>query len=139
MIKDHYRILSLLHGFEMSFQQDLKTRIDAFWEFKWYLEKHVFLEERAIFSSIRIEKVNTEMYDIYPELVEQHKEILNEIEQLYQQLIHEQPCDTSRLRDLLTIHQKYEEGFAYPSLDEIITEEEKARLFDQMKDIIFEV
>jgi hypothetical protein len=138
MIKDHYRILSLLHGFEMSFQQDQHTRMNSFLNFKWYLEKHIFIEERALFSLIRIEKVNTELYDIYPELVEQHKEILSEVEQIYKQINQEIECDTNKLRDLLTIHLKYEEKIAYPALDTTITEEEKTRLFDQIKDIIFD-
>jgi hemerythrin-like domain-containing protein len=136
MIKDHLRLLSLLHSFEMNINQVNKERLESFWNFKWYIEKHIFVEERALFSSIRYDSKENEEYTLFYEITEQHKEIINEIENLYHNLQNNLGVSIIKLRDLLNEHLKFEENIAYPKLDEIINDSEKTRLLNQMKDII---
>jgi len=139
MTNDHLRILSLFDGFEMTFNQDLIHRLESLYAFKWHIEKHLFVEERAIFSSLKVDKDIGEELNLFLELSKQHIEIINEIKKLYQNLKNDIDIDTIKLRDLLNQHFNFEEKVAYPKLDEIITETEKNLLLNQIQDIIYEV
>jgi hemerythrin-like domain-containing protein len=107
--------------------------------FKWHIEKHLFVEERAIFSSLKVDKDIGEELNLFFELSKQHTEIINEIKKLYKNLKNDIDIDTIKLRDLLNQHLNFEEKVAYPKLDEIITETEKNLLLNQIQDIIYEV
>ena len=138
MIKDHLRILSLFDGFEITFNQDLINRLESLYKFEWHIEKHLFIEERAIFSSLKVDKDTREELNLFLKISEQHTEIINEIKKLYNNLKNDIDIDTMKLRDILNQHLNFEEKVAYPKLDEIITETEKNLLLNQIQDIIYE-
>jgi len=135
MIKDHYRILSLLHSFEMNSYKNLNLKIESFKTFKWRLEKHMFVEERAIFLSDKYD-VSTEDFSLLFEISKQHNEIMNEVTDIFQNLKIDSGFKIEKLRDLLNKHLNFEEKIAYPRLDEIITETEKNRITNSIRDII---
>ena len=85
MIKDHFRILSLLHSFEINSDKKLHIKIESFKTFKWHLEKHVFVEERAIFLSDKYD-ISTEDFNLLFEISKQHNEIMNEVTNIFQKL-----------------------------------------------------
>ena len=138
MIKDHFRILSLLHGFEMNFDNNLDVKIESFKTFKWHLEKHVFVEERAIFLSNRNDK-SIEDFSLLFEISNQHNEIMKEVTNIIQNLKINSGFEIVKLRGLLIKHLNFEEKIAYPRLDEIISKSEKNRIINSIKDIIFEI
>ena len=51
MIADHSKILKLLHDVEKSSGMELVSVMKVFDTFEWELEKHIFTEEKAIFTS----------------------------------------------------------------------------------------
>ena len=77
MTADHTRILKLLHDVEKSIGIELVSLMKVFDTFEWALEKHIFIEEKAIFSSYSPKNIS-EGYKMVPELIQQHNEILNQ-------------------------------------------------------------
>jgi hypothetical protein len=138
MIKDHFRILSLLHSFEMNSDNKFQIKIESFKTFKWHLEKHVFVEERAIFLSDKYDK-STEDFSLLFEISKQHNEIMNEVTNIYQNLKINSGFEIEKLRDLLNKHLNFEEKIAYQKLDEIITDKEKNRIINSIRDIISDI
>ena len=51
MTADHTKILKLLQDVEKSIGIELVSLMKVFDTFEWELEKHIFTEEKAIFSS----------------------------------------------------------------------------------------
>ena len=49
MVRDHCKIKNLLDDFEEKTKQDHKEMVKSFHKFEWELEKHLFVEEKAIF------------------------------------------------------------------------------------------
>jgi len=138
MIKDHFRLLSLLYGFEMNSDNNLDVKIESFKTFKWHLEKHIFVEERAIFLSDKYDK-SIENFSLLLEISKQHNEIIKEVKNVIQNLKTDSGFKTEKLRTLLNKHLIFEEKNAYPRLDEIISESEKNRIINSIKDIISEI
>ena len=67
MIKDHCKIEKLLKNFEEKSNIDIEQTRIAFNKFEWELEKHMFTEEKAIFSSYNPDNV-LDGYKMLPEI-----------------------------------------------------------------------
>jgi len=76
MIKDHCKIEELIDELEEKSKQDFDSMLKAFNKFEWELEKHIFTEEKAIFTDYNPDDVS-EGYKMLPELTEQHNYIIN--------------------------------------------------------------
>ena len=76
MIKDHCKIENLINDLEEKTKQDYVSMVKSFNKFEWELEKHIFTEEKAIFTSYNPEDV-AEGYKMLPELTKQHNYIIN--------------------------------------------------------------
>jgi iron-sulfur cluster repair protein YtfE (RIC family) len=81
MIADHGKILKLLNDVEKSIGIELVSLMKVFDTFEWELEKHIFTEEKAIFTSYSPKNI-VEGYKMVPELVQQHNDILNRIREI---------------------------------------------------------
>jgi len=135
MIKDHLRLLSLLYVFEQVDDFDVNDKISSFDALKWNLEKHIFTEEKVVFTSFNAEE-KEEQYNLFLEISKEHTAILNELAVIKNQLYRKIPYDGFRLREQLIKHQKYEEQVLYPRLDKELTKEEKCFILDRIKEII---
>ena len=78
MVKDHNKIEKLLNNLEEKNNENFDSMRTAFNKFEWELEKHIFTEEKAIFTSYHPEDIN-EGYKMLPELTKQHNFILNKL------------------------------------------------------------
>jgi len=78
MVKDHRKIEDLLNNLEEKNNEDFDSMRKAFNKFEWELEKHIFTEEKAIFTSYNPDDI-TEGYKMLPELTKQHNFIINKI------------------------------------------------------------
>jgi hypothetical protein len=136
MIKDHQRILSLLHAFEMTFEKNPGDRLESLEKFEWHLQKHIFVEEKAVFSILNYKIELDEEYGLLLELSNQHLELLNEVSKIKKELLREERTDTNRLRELKMKHLKFEEHMAYPKLDELLDESEREKILNNIKDIL---
>lgn len=134
MKRDHHRLLNELKELESLHHRDISVINEAFRNFKWNIEKHFFVEERAIFTSYNPKKIN-EGYDLFKDLTNQHTKILEQIETIQQKLQKFEPFDYEDLKKLLVAHKNIEEEKIYPVLDEEINDGEKRFIIERMKDV----
>ena len=78
MVKDHCKIEQLLNDLEEKVDEDYESMKDCFNKFEWELEKHLFTEEKAIFTLYNPEEIS-EGYKMLPELTKQHNVIINQL------------------------------------------------------------
>jgi hypothetical protein len=135
MIKDHNRLMEYLKDVENNFGRDFGFLSESFNTFQWNLEKHFFVEERAIFASYNPDKPDKE-YNYFSDLMDQHTEILETIESLRKKLQKREPFDINELKKLLVKHKTYEEKKVYPILDLEIDESEKSFITERINDVI---
>ena len=118
MIRDHCKIENLLDKLE------------------WNLEKHVFLEEKVVFTSYSPSDV-TEGYKMLPKLTEQHNYILNTLENWRNEIRHKRIIkDVYKLKEFLVKHKEFEENEFYPKLEENLDIDEKMKMYDRIAEFI---
>ena len=79
MVRDHCKIEKLIDELEVDVDKDYPTISESFNKFEWNLEKHIFIEEKAIFTSYKPDDI-VEGYRMLPELTKQHNVILNKLD-----------------------------------------------------------
>lgn len=99
------------------------------------MEKHFFVEERAIFISYSPADDRNQEYDFFSDLMDQHTAILKILETLKNKLQKREPFDLYELKKLLVAHKNFEEKSIYPVMDQKIDEDEKSSIIDRIKDI----
>jgi hemerythrin superfamily protein len=134
MVKDHNRLMQYLKDVENNLSRDFGFLSNSFNTFQWNLEKHFFVEERAIFISYNPDKPDKE-YKFFSDLMDQHTEILELIESLRKKLQKREPFDLNELKRLLVKHKTFEEKSIYPVIDQEIDEDEKSYIIDRIKEI----
>jgi len=136
MIKDHCKIEGLINDLDQKSKIDFDSMIKSFNKFEWELEKHIFIEEKAIFTSYKPDDV-IEGFKMLPELTNQHNYILN--------TINNWRFDVRKKRNLINInsfkeflikHKNYEEKEVYPKLDQALSEHEKKHIIAKINEII---
>lgn len=125
MLKEHGKINSLLIDFERNPSE--KT----FNDFKWQLEKHLFVEEKVIFE-IYEKSTDTEIEDLNKLLIE-HKDILWLIKGIEDEKEHKSRI--SILKKILPQHARFEDEIFYPRLDEELDEEKKKLIIERCSEI----
>jgi len=136
MIRDHKKIQSLLDDFEEKLEQDPKVLVKSFYKFEWELEKHLFIEEKAIFTIYNPEDI-TEGYKMLPELTKQHNALLNLLNNMRQDVVKRRPIqDISKFKELLTKHKNFEEQEVYPKLDTVLDNAQKKFIFDRINEVV---
>ena len=58
MVRDHNRLIEYLKDVEKNLGRDFGFLSNSFNVFQWNLEKHFFVEERAIFTSYNPDRVD---------------------------------------------------------------------------------
>ena len=108
----------------------------SFNKFEWELEKHIFIEEKAIFTSYKPDNVS-EGYKMLPELTNQHNFILNTINN-WRDYIRKKRNITNiyGFKEFLIKHKNYEEKEVYPKLDQALSENEKKHIIEKINEII---
>lgn len=134
MIRDHGKILKLLIRLEKNIGQEKSLIMKAFHDFFWELEKHVFTEEKAIFTVYQPEE-NTEGYTMIPELIKEHNEIFNLLKTMKKTIKNDENFDFKEFKNLLMKHKNFEDEKLYPKLDLALEESEKRRIINRINDI----
>jgi iron-sulfur cluster repair protein YtfE (RIC family) len=134
MIEDHNRLMEYLKDVENNFGRDFGFLSESFNTFQWNLEKHFFVEERAIFGSYKPDEPDKE-YSYFSDIMDQHAEILEKIESLRKKLEKRKPFDVDEIKKLLIKHKNFEEKYVYPIIDQEIDEGEKHFIIDRIRDI----
>jgi len=136
MVKDHCKIEQLLDELEVNVEKEYPTMIKSFNKFEWNLEKHIFVEEKAIFTSYNPGDV-IEGYKMLPELTKQHNVILNKLDLMRKDIQNKRKfTDIYGFKEFLIKHKNFEEQSVYPMLDQVLDEEEKKYIVERINEII---
>lgn len=108
MVKDHGKLVKLLHDVEKSLDLELVSLMKVFDTFAWELEKHIFIEEKAIFSSYSPTNI-TDGYKMVPDLIAQQNELLNDLRVMRKALMWKKPANFKHFKERMLTHKTYEE------------------------------
>lgn len=136
MLKDHEKILKLLDGLEKCIYQDKLILKKMFETFSWELEKHLFTEEKVIFTLYEPEE-QIEFYDIIPNLMIEHDEINNKLRELRKIIKSNKECNPQDFIELFTKHTNFEEESFYPKIDQTLDEKTKKFIINRIKEVKF--
>lgn len=135
MIEDHNKIEKLMDNFQVNIDKDYEILKKSFHEFEWKLEKHIFVEEKVIFTNYNPEDVS-EGYRMLPELTKQHNFILNQLSLWRKDLASKGKIeDFYKFKKVLVNHKIFEENQVYPQLDESLTDSDKKLIIDRLNEI----
>jgi hemerythrin superfamily protein len=136
MIRDHCKIEELINDLEKKSKIDFDSMSKSFNTFEWTLEKHIFIEEKAIFVSYKPLNV-IEGFKMLPELTSQHNFILNTINNWRDDIRKKRNLtNIYSFKEFLIKHKNYEEKEVYPKLDEALSEREKKHIVAKINEII---
>ena len=135
MVRDHNRLTEYLKDVENNLGRDFGFLSNSFNTFQWNLEKHFFVEERAIFSVYNPNEPDKE-YNFFSDLMDQHTEILDKIGSLRKKLEKRESFDLNELKKLLVKHKIFEEKSIYPVIDQEISEGEKRFIIERINEVI---
>ena len=135
MIKDHGKIVKMLHDVEKSIGMELISTMKVFDTFEWELEKHMFVEEKAIFTSYNPENVATG-YRMMPTLIQQHNELYNMLQVMRKDLTWQRPAKFEEFRQFLLSHKTFEEESLYPKLDQELSVKQKEDIIKKIREIL---
>jgi hemerythrin-like domain-containing protein len=136
MSRDHYKIEGLLNKLEEATKEDFESMVKAFNKFEWELEKHIFTEEKAIFTSYNPEDV-IEGYKMLPELTKQHNYIINTLNNWRDDIRKKRTLsDVYSFKEFIIKHKDFEEQKVYPQLDEGLNEEQKRIIVTKINEIM---
>ena len=134
-MKDHGKIVKLLLDVEKSIGMELISTMKVFDTFEWELEKHIFIEEKAVFSSYKPTNI-VEGYKMVPELIQQHNDILNRLRVMRKNLMWQRPIDYDEFKELIMAHKTFEEVSLYPKLDQELDASQKEEIMKKIREII---
>lgn len=134
MTKDHIKIIKYLDIVEKNLRKDPNTVMPSFHTFEWNLEKHFFVEERAIFTSYNPDFVD-EGYALFLDLAKQHTILLEKLRSLKKNLQNKKAFNFNDFKRMLMKHKNYEEESVYPVLDQEIDEGEKRFIIERINEI----
>ena len=134
---DHDRLDALFESFQREKRQDFAKAKKTFAEFKAGLQRHILWEEELLFP--RWEE-NSGMAEGGPTQImrSEHRSIRDCMEAIQNEVEREAPDsdgDEQRLLELLKAHNMKEERILYPSMDQVISEEECAAIHQAMKEV----
>ena len=135
--QDHDRLDALFTTFQQQKRKDMAKAKEAFVEFKFGLQRHIVWEEDVLFPKW---EENSGMAEGGPTQVmrTEHRIIGECLEAIHQKVQANNPdsdLEEQRLVDVLKSHNMKGEGILYPSSDQVITDQERAELYQAMKDI----
>jgi len=133
MVADHEKIVKLLHDVRKSVVLDNKILKKSFETFYWELEKHIFTEEKIIFTSYKPEDFN-EGYKMVPNLMKEHNIIYKKLNEMRKKINSNKPCDFQEFKDILFKHKCFEEGHLYQKLDQELDLKTKKMMIDRINE-----
>lgn len=136
MVKDHCKIEKLLDDLEKNIDKDYEIMRKSFNKFEWVLEKHLFTEEKAIFTLYTPNDVS-EGYKMLPELTKQHNFIINQLNNWRKDVRNKKKIDGFyEFKKILINHKNYEEKEVYPRLDKTLDDDQKKEIVSRINEMV---
>ena len=135
--QDHERLDNLFQTFQEQKRKDFARAKEAFVAFKFGLQRHIVWEEDLLFPKW---EENSGMAEGGPTQVmrTEHRLIGDCLEAIHRKVQAQSPDsdrEEQRLLELLKSHNMKEERILYPSMDQVISEEERAAIYQAMKEM----
>ena len=135
--QDHDRLDTLFTSFQEQKRKDFAKAKEAFVAFKFGLQRHIVWEEEILFPKW---EENSGMAEGGPTQVmrTEHRMIGDCLEAIHRKVQAQDPDsdgEERRLLDILKSHNMKEGRILYPSIDQVISDEERAAMYQAMKDI----
>ncbi len=136
MIKDHCKIEDLINDLDEKNKGSFEEMKKAFTKFEWELEKHIFTEEKAIFTDYSPKDVS-QGYKMLPELTEQHNYIVNTLNN-WREAVRKKKMlsDVYSFKEFLIKHREFEEEKVYPKLEEALSSEDKRHIIAKINELV---
>ena len=135
--KDHDRLDELFKTFQTSKRSDFIKAKEVFKEFKVGLQRHIVWEEELLFPMWE-EKTGMIEDGPTPMMRFEHGQIKQLLDAIHQK-VEGQNLDTDQdeqaLINLLSSHNRKEERALYPAIDNVISAEERGKIFNDMNSI----
>lgn len=131
MDKDHKKIINLLNIFEKEIINHFNSSHITFEKLKWNIEKHFFIEEKAIFDLDNFE----ENKDDIEMLIKDHLEIYNLLYEVENAIYKNKIPNLNVLIKALNSHSNYEDEVFYPRLDELLSNDQKLNMINRIKEV----
>jgi iron-sulfur cluster repair protein YtfE (RIC family) len=135
--QDHDRLDEFFKTFQRLKRTDFAKAKEAFKEFKVGLQRHIVWEEDILFPLWEKETGITEG-GATSVMRTEHRQIGQHLEAIHQKVIDQNPDsdqDEQALLNLLGSHNIKEERVLYPGIDRVTSTEERATVFQNMKNI----
>lgn len=134
MLNEHKRLHAVLERLEKDTKYDSDYWRRLFNEFKWNLEKHFFVEEKAIFEMCNSD-CGEKIPDIF-DLMKEHGEIIFLINEIDDEFEGDLKKRLLEIKKMLVKHSNFEDDNFYPLLDERLSEERKLEILSRIKEIV---
>ena len=133
---DHDRLDGLFKGFQKWKRTDFPRAKEAFVAFKFGLQRHIVWEEEILFPLFE-EKVGMSFGPTHVMKME-HREIAQHLESIHKKVQAANPDSDKEEQNLLSVlklHNEKEESILYPTMDRVVSEEEKSKVFEEMRNM----
>ena len=134
MLEEHERLEKFLNNFTESLDNDFNKAKDAFNILKWNLEKHMFVEEKAIFSLF--EKITGEDSNDTFQIMQEHQKEEEMIKNIENKLNNNEKPEVSEFVEFLKNHILAENEFFYPKLDSLLNNQQRQELAERVEEIL---
>lgn len=135
MLKDHAKLNAMLSKTLELQDKDLLLSKQEFIAFKEHFEKHIAIEDQAIFSIF--EKMNLEQTPIVFRLIEQHQEIIGLLKENEKIMNKNQKPELLTMAKLIKSHLEIEKIEFYEKLKNQLTAIENQKILKSIKNIIY--
>jgi hemerythrin-like domain-containing protein len=136
MVREHCILENALDNLEENAKFDFGLMVKSFNNFEWKLEKHIFMEEKVIYTEYEPSDV-TEDYKILPKLTEQHNYILNILNNWRNDIKNKRILkNIYSFKKYIIEHKTFEENEVYTRLDQELSDEQKKQMIDKITEII---
>ena len=134
MHNEHKRINSFLQQFEEMLNRDFEKAKEIFGKFNWNLEKHFYVEEKVIFTVYN--SPGNEESENLSRVIKEHKDITWMIKKIKENLDQGIKIDLTELKQILKIHEKFEDEVFYSRLEDELSQNEKELIIERANEII---
>lgn len=133
MRAEHKRLGTMLMNIISLIEKKSPDVNKKFIEFKWNVEKHFFVEEKAIFEAYS-DKVDVGTREV--SLIAEHRLMTSMLRDYDKLLSKGKMPDFSEFKKIILHHQQIEDDFFYTGLENNLNEDEKVEILEKTAEII---
>ncbi len=134
MARDHDKIVKLLNDLCECIDLDKQNLKKVFEIFKWELEKHLFTEEKVIFTSYEPEDFE-EGYKMVTQLMLDHDKIHKQLKGMKKIIKKDKVCNFQEFKEIFLKHKNFEDEQVYPRFDQELDESTKEMIIKRINEV----